>query len=201
MFSNIPASTFDGLGGFGIRSSFCDRRPLFRKRRVRSQWRMILHQDKRRQENREWAQEVQRYLWIKIKYLSTKYGTFGKGFLASKGSAKQTGTTILAVNLVINLTLFSRSLVVGSFLDTREGSVEPKYIHSFEIRACSGWIQHWRNKTMSCVPLWLHSSTLGCEPIVAWFLYLQHQKEGHPRMSALLGLWLDQRKPVRTHQF
>jgi hypothetical protein len=49
--------------------------------------------------------------------------------------------------------LFSRAFVVGSVLDTRERSVTPEYVHSFKIRACSGWIWHLRKKTMSCVPL------------------------------------------------
>jgi hypothetical protein len=56
----------------------------------------------------------------------------GKGFLASKGTAKQAGTAFLAVIMVIDLTLFSSSFVVGSFLETQEGSVVPEYVQNFE---------------------------------------------------------------------
>jgi hypothetical protein len=59
--------------------------------------------------------------------------------VASKGTARQAGTAFLAVNMVIDLILFSSSFVVRSF-------------HNLEILACSGWICCWRKKTMSCVP-------------------------------------------------
>jgi hypothetical protein len=45
--------------------------------------------------------------------------------LASKGTAKQAGTAFFAVNMVIDLTFFLSSFVVGSFLEIREGSVVP----------------------------------------------------------------------------
>jgi hypothetical protein len=98
-------------------------------------------------------------LWIKNKYPSTKYDTFGKGLLASKGAAKQTCNTILAVNLVIDLTLFSRSLVVGSFMDTREGSIKPEYIHSFEMGHTRG-VFSFLAETIS--PLTLFASYSSC---------------------------------------
>jgi hypothetical protein len=76
-------------------------------------------------------------------YSSYKTDTFGKGFVASKGTVRQAGskdygptklllfhlkvrgTAFLAISMVSDLTLFPRSFIIGSFWDTREGSVVP----------------------------------------------------------------------------
>jgi hypothetical protein len=76
---------------------------------------------------------------IKYRSISSGYrnSTFGKGFVASKGTARQAGTFFLAVSMVSDLTLFSKSFVVGSVWDTREEPVVPKYVHILETLACS----------------------------------------------------------------
>jgi hypothetical protein len=56
------------------------------------------------------------FLWV------TNKNTFGRGWAESNGVAKQAGTTIFVVRVVIDLTLLSRSFFSTSFWDTQEGS-------------------------------------------------------------------------------
>jgi hypothetical protein len=65
-------------------------------------------------------------LSMRLFLLGSTNSTFDRGFFDSKEVARQVGTATLLVNFVIDQTLFSRSLVKGSFGDTREGSVEPE---------------------------------------------------------------------------
>jgi hypothetical protein len=94
---------------------------------------MTLLQDRHSASRNEKANKIT----TRVQRISSGYkaSTSSKGCVESKGTSRQAGTAFFAVRVVNNLTLFSMSFNSRFFLDTREGSDKPEYVHNLETLA------------------------------------------------------------------